>query len=112
MSGRPRTSVIKTVLKNPLIIATLLGLAVNCAGLKLPVPAETFLQHLGSASLAMGLLCIGAGLQWKAFKEELSLMAASSVQRLVAVPLVGWGRSKAVCLFSLRRFRWHSPVTS
>lgn len=38
----------------------------------------------------MGLLCIGAGLQWKAFKEELSLMAASSVQRLVAVPLVGW----------------------
>lgn len=58
--------------------------------LKLPVPVETFLQHLGSASLAIGLLCIGAGLQWKAFKEELSLMAASSVQRLVAVPLVGW----------------------
>lgn len=49
-----------------------------------------FLQHLGSASLAIGLLCIGAGLQWKAFKEELSLMAASSMQRLVAVPLVGW----------------------
>lgn len=67
-----------------------MGLAVNCAGLKLPVPAETFLQHLGSASLAIGLLCIGAGLQWKAFKEELSLMAASSMRRLVAVPLVGW----------------------
>ena len=56
---------LRKVLTNPLIIATVAGLLVKASRLTVPPPqnfATTFLAHLGNDSLAMGLLCIGAGL--------------------------------------------------
>ena len=50
------------MLTNPLIIATVAGLLVKASGLTVPQTATTFLAHLGNDSLAMGLLCIGAGM--------------------------------------------------
>lgn len=50
------------MLTNPLIIATVAGLLVKASGLTVPQTATIFLAHLGNDSLAMGLLCIGAGL--------------------------------------------------
>ena len=50
------------MLTNPLIIATVAVLLVKASGLTVPQTATTFLAHLGNASLAMELLCIGAGM--------------------------------------------------
>ena len=77
---------IASVARNPLIIATVLGLVVNTSGFGFPKPAMVFLEHLGNASLAMGLLCIGAGLRFENLRAGLALIAASTVLRLVAVP--------------------------
>lgn len=63
-----KPSIFKTVVTNPLIIATVLGLAWNVTGWTIPTVPAVFLKHLGSASLAMGLLCIGAGLRLQAFR--------------------------------------------
>ncbi|MDO5531206.1 AEC family transporter [Sutterella sp.] len=79
----------KAVFKNPLIIATMLGFLFNMSGLEMPRIGVDFLRHLSNASLSMGLLTIGAALKIGAIRENLSLIAATSLQRLVIVPLLG-----------------------
>lgn len=84
-----RTTVLG-VARNPLIIATVLGLIFNYLGIELILPVKDFLSHLGSASLAMGLLCIGAGLQFSNLAKHFKLIAASCLVRLAVVPLMAW----------------------
>ena len=84
-----RTTVLG-VARNPLIIATVLGLIFNYLGIELIQPVKDFLSHLGSASLAMGLLCIGAGLQFSNLAKQFKLIAASCLVRLAVVPLMAW----------------------
>ncbi len=79
---------VHAVVKNPLIIATVCGLLANVAGLKLPQVALDFMRHLGSASLAMGLLCIGAGLRAGGLKKDFKLLAAATFVRLVVISLI------------------------
>jgi len=79
---------IRSVVRNPLIIATVLGLIVNVTGLTLPFSLTDFLKGLGKASLAMGLLCIGAGLKLTEAGETKALLATSVIERLVIVPLI------------------------
>lgn len=98
-SGGARTNIlastVRAVVRNPLIIATVLGLLVNVSGLSVPKTAHVFLADLGNASLAMGLLCIGAGLRTQDFKAHMPLIAASTVDRLILVPLIAWGMGAA-----------------
>jgi predicted permease len=49
--------------RNPLILATLAGLAWNLAGWPMPLPALKFLGRLSEASIALGLLTVGAALK-------------------------------------------------
>lgn len=84
----------RKVLTNPLIIATVAGLLVKATGIEIPKTATTFFAHLGNASLAMGLLCIGAGLRLHALKEHLPLITSSTVCRLLVVPAVACGVAK------------------
>ncbi|MDD5250290.1 MAG: AEC family transporter [Rhodocyclaceae bacterium] len=49
--------------RNPLILATLAGLTWNLAGWPMPVPALKFLGRLAEASIALGLLTVGAALK-------------------------------------------------
>lgn len=51
-----------SVLKTPLIIALLLGIVVNLAGLGLPKPVEHFTGILAGAASALGLIVIGGAL--------------------------------------------------
>jgi malonate transporter and related proteins len=53
----------KALLKNPLIIGTVSGLIANVLGISAPAFAEPALARVGQASLALGLMAAGAGLQ-------------------------------------------------
>lgn len=64
------------------------GVLVKASGLTVPQTATTFLAHLGNDSLAMGLLCIGAGLRLHDFRGHLALITTSVVRRLLAVPAI------------------------
>lgn len=85
------------LLRNPLILATVSGLAFNLAGAQLPDAAALTLQRLGSAALPLGLMAVGAGLQLGALREGPRLaMALLAIRHLVlpAAAIAGvlaWG---------------------
>lgn len=56
--------------RNPLIIASLGGLAFNLLNIRLPELATTTLGRIGSAALPLGLMAVGAGLRLGALRES------------------------------------------
>lgn len=52
-----------TIAKNPLILACVIGLALNLAHFPFDGVIDDFTDALGRSSLAIGLLCVGAGLR-------------------------------------------------
>ena len=57
------TGIWREIARNPLIWATLSGLILNLAGFVPPTPLATFLGRLADASIALGLLAVGAALR-------------------------------------------------
>jgi predicted permease len=85
-----RAALLKELVGNPLILATLSGLAANLGGMRLHPTLANVLGKLGTASLALGLLCIGAGLTLAAVREHRALMAYLSAVKLLAFPALAW----------------------
>lgn len=86
---------LRELARNPLIIATVSGLAVSLLGLRLPDLASTTLSRIGAAALPLGLMAVGAGLQLGALREGPRLAAALMTIRHLLLPawallLVSW----------------------
>lgn len=90
---------LKGVVTNPLILATVGGLLWKGFGLPLPETLVQTFKHLGDASLALGLLCIGAGLTAGALRKYARLIAAATFERLVAAPVAALLVTSALALF-------------
>ncbi len=88
--GTDVRSIVQNVVTNPLIVATLAGLAANIlrhtTGLTVPVFVTKILSTLGNASTATALLAIGAGLAVEEFSRYRWLITLSTIQRLVVLP--------------------------
>lgn len=69
----------RELLRNPLILATASALLANLLGLRLPASVEPAISRIGSASLALGLMAAGAGMQFSSLARAkvlgLSLIA-------------------------------------
>lgn len=89
-AGRPRgwRHVIVPVAQNPLIVACLLGLALNVTGIGLPPLIGPTLEILGRASLPVALLAVGAGLDLAAVRLAGRTVAVATALKLVALPVV------------------------
>jgi predicted permease len=81
----------RELLRNPLIIATTSGLAANLLGLSLPHWLEPTVARIGSASLALGLMAAGAGMQLQSLARAKALGIALLSIRHVLLPLVALG---------------------
>ena len=79
------------VLRNPLIAACLAGIALNVTGIGLPPVVGPFLKILASASLPIGLLAVGAGLDLKGFRTAGPAVALAVAVKLAVLPLVVGG---------------------
>ncbi|MBB5390482.1 MULTISPECIES: AEC family transporter [unclassified Herbaspirillum] len=79
-------NLLRELAKNPLLIATAAGLLFSAAGLQLPEVAGVVLSRLGSASIALGLLMVGAGLRLSGLKESKLMVAWLLAIKLLAVP--------------------------
>jgi predicted permease len=88
----------RELLTNPLILSTVGGLLAHAAGLQLPEAAGSFLTRMGAASLALGLLAIGAGLEFRTVKEDPRMLLYLSAVKLIAVPAVAIAIALAVGL--------------
>jgi hypothetical protein len=80
--------------RNPLILACLVGLGLQWSGLGLPPVLAPMLDILGRAALALGLLAVGAGLDFTALKGAGRVAAATSALKLLALP----GLTGLLCL--------------
>ncbi|KLU28121.1 transporter [Caballeronia mineralivorans PML1(12)] len=80
--------IVSALLKNPVIMAVLLGALFNVSGLSLPSTPSNILSILGAASLPLGLLAVGAGLDMKAAKAARGPVLQSSFIKLLLVPLL------------------------
>jgi predicted permease len=61
--------------KNPLLIATGCGILFNLTGLPMPEVAGVVLSRMGNASIALGLIMVGAGLRLKGLTEGRAMSA-------------------------------------
>lgn len=78
----------RELVTNPLILATVLGLAANLVELRLPAAANDLLGKLSGASLTLGLLCIGAGLRPAREHARSDALIYFVLVKLFAVPTV------------------------
>lgn len=85
-----QTSVVRELLRNPLILATLAGLVFNVAGLTLAVPAREVLGRLADASIALGLLAVGAALRWGRIGGHWGGTVWLMGVKLVCLPALTW----------------------
>jgi predicted permease len=89
--GRLRPwSVARQLATNPLMIAVALGFAVAALG-GLPPGAKPLVEALGRASVALGLLAVGAALTARAMADRLPLQAWTAAIKLLLVPAAALG---------------------
>lgn len=81
----------RELLRNPLIIGTASGLAANLLGFALPGWLEPTINRIGQASLALGLMAAGAGMQLGSLHAGKSLGVAVLVVKHVGTPLLALG---------------------
>lgn len=84
-SRRPLT-LLRTMARNPLILACLGGIALALTGWGLPWGTGRFLDLLAQASLPLGLLCVGAALQPAALRRDGLTLTATGGLRLLLMP--------------------------
>jgi malonate transporter len=87
---KPLKSLYRIITK-PLILACIWGGFVNASGLGLPIVLDKVLEVLSQASLAFGLLCVGAGLDIKATKGTRHWIAVACFCKLLLLPLAALG---------------------
>lgn len=79
--------ILVSLITNPMIIACVLGLAVNLSALPLEGLPADLLSIIGRGALGITLMCVGAGLNLSAIAAKPGLLTASLVLKLLVAPL-------------------------
>ncbi|MBB1074114.1 AEC family transporter [Rhodoferax sp. 4810] len=94
MARHGQRGFVRELVRNPLIIATASGLIANLAGFSIPGWLEPSVSRIGGASLALGLMAAGAGMQLGALNHAKLLgVALLSIKHLL-MPLLALGLSQ------------------
>jgi predicted permease len=93
MARHAQRGFLRELVRNPLIIGTASGLAANLLGFTLPIWLEPTVSRIGGASLALGLMAAGAGMQFGALGRAKTLAVALLTIRHLLLPLVAFGFS-------------------
>ena len=80
-------SVWREIARNPLIWATAAGLLLNLAGFQPPAPLQAFLGRLADASIALGLITVGAALRLENAPGARGFSLWLLVVKLLALPV-------------------------
>ena len=91
MARHAQRGFLRELVRNPLIIGTVGGLAANLLGFSMPVWLEPTVSRIGAASLALGLMAAGAGMQLGALGRAKILAVALLTIRHFWLPLVALG---------------------
>ena len=80
--------VVFAVATNPLVIACVVGLAVNLSGLGMPEMLATGFEIVGRAALGLGLLCVGASIEIRRFVGVTWPVIAGVIFRPILAPAI------------------------
>ena len=95
MARHAQRSFLRELVRNPLILATATGLLANLLGFTLPIWLLPTVTRIGAASLALGLLAAGAGMQFGLISQAKTLAVAVLLIRHLILPIVALGLAKA-----------------
>lgn len=90
-TGSSARQLLRTLVRNPLIIGCLIGISLNVTGIGLPGPTEGVGAILGRAALALGLLSVGAGIDLGRARSDLWSLTAGTFIKLIAMPALVLG---------------------
>ncbi len=76
----------KQLIRNPLILACIAGIAVQLTGLPIPQVASTTIDLIGKAALSLGLLAVGASLDFADLRARPAAIATATILKLLAMP--------------------------
>ncbi|MDR3454339.1 MAG: AEC family transporter [Rhodoferax sp.] len=94
MARHANLGLARELVRNPLILATASGLAANLLGLHIPVWLEPAVTRIGGASLPLGLMAAGAGMQLGHLSRAKTLAVAVLSIRHLVLPLAAFGLSR------------------
>lgn len=98
MARHAQRGFVRELVRNPLIIATATGLVANLLGFAIPTWLEPTVNRLGAASLALGLMAAGAGMQLGALARGKVLAVAVLTIRHLLTPIAAWAIAHALGL--------------
>lgn len=79
--------ILRGIALNPLIIGCVIGILLQVTDIGLPQGVEGCVKALGQASLPLGLLCVGAALDWKALGRGVTSTIWASAAKFMLMPL-------------------------
>ncbi len=94
MARQGQHSFARELVRNPLIIATGSGLAANLLGFQIPEWAVPTVSRISAASLALGLMAAGAGLQFGLLTRGKALSVAVLSIRHLVQPLLAFALAR------------------
>ena len=80
----------RQIATNPLVLGCAGGVALQATGLGLPPGIEPALRALGQASLPLGLLCVGAALDFADIRGYVRPLAIASTVKFLVMPGLAW----------------------
>ena len=81
-------SVLLNIIKNPLIIASALGLGALLLGIRLPHVIEESVSYLAKVTTPLALMMLGASINFKRIGDNLVSMTCAVLVKLVIIPLI------------------------
>jgi malonate transporter len=96
----PFKQVARSVATNPLIISTVLAIILVSLNVRVSEPVGDTLNLLGDATVALGLICVGAALDFSSIRAAPIPVAIGTTLRLVIMPAVAAGMCFAIGLSS------------
>jgi predicted permease len=94
MARHANTGFLRELARNPLIIATSSGLIANLLGFRIPEWLDPSVSRIGAASLALGLLAAGAGMQLGTLRQGKLLGISVLLIKHLMLPLIALGMAR------------------
>jgi malonate transporter len=94
MARHAGSGFLRELARNPLILATALGLAANLLGFSLPAWSVPTLSRIGASAIVLGLMAAGAGMQLGHLSQAKALAASVLAIKHVLMPLAALGLAR------------------
>ncbi|MFZ7120833.1 MAG: AEC family transporter [Eubacteriaceae bacterium] len=80
------SNIIKGIVLNPLIIASILGIIINFIGIKFPTAVEKTLSDISKTATPLALMILGASFKFSSISKYFRQLTISVVGKLIIVP--------------------------